>query len=813
MLFNDKWDNLYVEGLKRTLDYLTEAVKNLFLVGGLQCVRVLLITISPELAKLYVDCIRELAKCCNQNVSYSAGDTIEKGTTVLITTLDAMHKLVRLSNPRQSKFNKPHQYGNLNTTRLKALILDDGPALFQNCPRFIKSYLSKLAGKGVNVVITAAKISNKEFKDVQGKIHPIGGFKKIFVESLKKKDSKPLSSAKSSSYRSDVLERMIASTRPSDTKPVPRKTSESQISKDKTDKASEDKSSSKEKTSTTRSSSRGSSSRSSSSKDSSSSSQKLDERVKTLAALEIRYKKTLAEMDKEQKRELELYISSPEFHPEFEQKYSIFMEQYKAKYPRRNDIEHSNKLWEELWRDLITLLLKEEYDAKKQDLEKEYKDKKEKAFKPKAIPSQDSREKENKQDSAKQERRSSESQKRKSSTDNRDNDRVKYRRDERSSDVGRRRMNQNKDEDGLRGRTHQRNRNEDSDKGRRQQYNRNEECSRDSFGRGHQYLDHEEKSSRDGGMQQNSNKEEFNKGKMQKSSFPVDDTESSTDMRETINLLQELCPSLGVLGPAAQLLMRKISVCLSDGQELSELVQNEDNKMILMRLLEKAEAMKIRLSTNHALQLLNIASLPAENPKYYGLNIENIAKMTYNMDPAFIVQCIKNALTAQDVYNASEKDVSDIYIAVTSAHFGIACSKSGEAAQPKTQVSRQGDSGSLKRRSPGWDDDDRGSRPKRVEGSWSGRDLGVNSSSVTQGRQLGGRNELESNSSGKQFGRGDVNLWNAKTNDTVDSSQKGNFGHQKAQDFGQQQVTDCGHKSTNSISIGMNMNSSNSSRI
>ncbi|XP_064092652.1 uncharacterized protein LOC135205676 [Macrobrachium nipponense] len=811
MLYNDKWDNLYVEGLKKTLAYLTEAVKNLFLVKDLQCLRVLLITVSPELAKLYVDCITELAKCCNQKVSYSAGDTVEDGTTVLITTLDALRRLVNVNKPQQSK---------LDTTRLRALILDDGPALLQNCPKFIQNYFSDLARKDVNVVITANKILNKEVEDAQVKIHPRGGFKKIFVENVKKKDSKPRSSAKAGSYRGDVLERVSASTRSSDTKPVPKKTSESQSSKDKTDKGLENKSSSKEKTSTTWSSSKGSSSRSSSSKDSSSSSQKLEERVKTLAALEIEYKKALDEMDKEQERELELYINSPEFHPEYEQKYSIFMEQYKVQYPERSDMEHSNNLWEEFWKELITLLLQEEYDTKKQDLEKVYKDKKEKACK--GTPSRDSREKENQQDEAKQGRKSSESQKRKSSTDNRDNHREKSCRSERSSDVGRGTMNQNRNEDGLRGRTHQRNRNEDSDTGRKQQYNRSEEFSRDSVRAGHQYLG-QEKSSNYGGMQQNSNKEEFNKGRMQQSSVPGGNKESSTtDMRETINLLQELCPSLGVLGPAAQLLMRKITVCWSDRQELGKLVQNEDSKLILMRLSEKAlgvsqmygsgpQAMKLRLASSHALKLLNTASLPVENSKFYGLNIEDLAKMTYNMDPAYIVQCIKSALTAQGIYNASEKEVTDIYVAVTSAHFGIAYSKSGEAAQPKTQESRQGDSGLLKRGRPGWnDDDDEGSRPKRVGASWLGSDLGVNSSNVTQGRQTGGKNEYGGYGSDKQFGRSDVSLWNAKTNETVNSSQKGSFGYQKAQDFGQQQVTDYGHKSTNSFSIGMNMNNDSS---
>ncbi|XP_064092651.1 uncharacterized protein LOC135205675 [Macrobrachium nipponense] len=762
MLYNNKWDNLYVEGLKRTLNYLAEAVKNLFLVKGLQCLQVLLITVSPELAKLYVDCIRELAKCCKQKVSYSAGDTVEKGTTVLITTLNALRQLLNVNNPRQSK--------KLDTTRLKALILDDGPALLKNCPKFIQNYLADLTRKDVNVVITAAKISNKEVKDTQDKIHPSGVFKKIFVESLKKKDSKPCSSAKSGSYKIDVLERMIASTRSSDTK----KTSEGQSSKNKTDKALESKSSSKEKTSTTVSSSRGSSSRSSSSKDSSSSSRNLDERIKTLAALEIQYQKALAEMDEEQKQELELYTSSPEFHPEFEQKYSIFMEQYNAHCPDRSDVEHANKLWGEFWKNLLTLQLQEEYNAKKQDLKNEYQDKKEKAYKGKGTLSQDSREKENKQDDTKQERRSSESQKRKSSTDNRDNHREKYRRDERSSDVGRRRMNQN--------------RNEDSYKGRRQQYSRSE-FSRDSLGRGHQYHGHE-KSSRYGGMQQNSNKEEFNKGRTKKSSSVVGSKESSTDMQETIHILKKLCPSLGVVGSAAQLLMSKISICSCDRQELSKLVQDDDNKMILMMLLEKAQAMKLRLPSNHVLTLLNLASLPAEKPKYYGLNIENIAKMTYNMDPSYIVQCIKNALTAQGINNASEKDVSDIYAAVTSAHFDIACSKSGEGAQPKTQESRQGDSGSLKRVSSGWsdDDDDEGSRPfKRGEGSWSGRVLEVNSSNVTQGRQPGGRNELGGYGSGKQFGAGSNSSSNMEFSTLGNlSSLVENFNSQQGKSSGQQ---------------------------
>ena len=37
MLFNDKWGNVYVEGLHKTLMYLTESIRNMFLLKDLQC--------------------------------------------------------------------------------------------------------------------------------------------------------------------------------------------------------------------------------------------------------------------------------------------------------------------------------------------------------------------------------------------------------------------------------------------------------------------------------------------------------------------------------------------------------------------------------------------------------------------------------------------------------------------------------------------------------------------------------------------------------------------------------------------------------
>ncbi|XP_068210826.1 uncharacterized protein [Palaemon carinicauda] len=878
MLYHDKWDNVYVEGLRKTVDYLAEAVRNLYVVKDLQCLRVLLVTSTPEMAKLYVDCLAELARSCNQKVSLLTGDAVEGGTTVLITTIDALRPMLN--------GNKPHQSKNFDASRLKALILDDGPVLLKHCPKYMVNFFTELCRKDVNVVVTAEKVTNKDVKDAEAKIRPAGGFKKIYASS-KNKDSKPMSSAKPGSYTNDVLERLISSTWSVDPDSTQKKTAENQSSK-----ASEDVSSHKERTSA-----RGSAGRSLS-MDSSSFSQKSDDRIKALATVEIEYKKTLAELEKEQERELELYISSPEFHPEYEQKYSIFMEQYKVQYPERTDMEHSNKLWEEFWKELITLLLQEEYDGKKQNLEKEYKQKKEKASK--ATPSQDSRNKENKQDEGNQERRLGESQKRKSSTDDRDGNREKYRRDERSSDVGRGRMNQS--------------RNEDNDKGERNQLNRNEQSSRDAHGRGQQYHGPGENSSRFGGLQQNSlsmlvglqqnssstlgglqqnssstlrglqqnssstlgglqqnssstlgglqqnssstfgglqpnssstfgglqqnssvkfgwlqqnsssrfsalqpnsNKEELSLDRRQESNLSMDN--SGENMGEAVTLLQELCPSLGVLGPAAQLLMRKISVCGSDGQALSKLMQDEDHKMILRRLSEKAlgvsqmygsgtQAMKLRMASTQALKLLNMTPVPSENQKYYGLDIEGIAKLTYNMDPSYIVQCIKNALNTEGITNASEQDVTDIYVAVTSAHFGIAYSKSGETSQPKTQDIGQREI-SLKRGRPGWDDE--AITPKRAEASWSGKQFGGNSKDFAQSRLSGVRDEYGAFGSGNSYNLGgDVNQWNVKPSNTINSPLKVNYGHQKS-DFSQPKVTDYAHQSSKSYGTQLDIGNSN----
>ncbi|XP_068210827.1 uncharacterized protein [Palaemon carinicauda] len=655
MLFNEKWNNVYVEGLKTTLDYLSEAIRNLFLLKDLQCVRVLLVTVSPKMAKLYVDCITDLAKTCNQKVSLLLGDALEEGTTVTIATLDALRHI--------SNVNKPQELKRLDTNRLRALILDDGPALLKNCPKYMQSYFQELAKKDVNVVVTAEKISTVEVEDAHHKIKPRGGFKKIYAASSKEKDSKHPSSAKSGSYRNDVLERLKSSTRSGDTNSREKRSSERRRSKDRKEKMSENKRSSKERNSASNSS-RASGSRSSSSKESSSSSQKSDDRIKTLATLKIKYKKTLAELEKELEQQIDLYVNSPEFHPEYEQRYSIFIEQYRNQYPNWTNTEHFDKLWEEFWKELITSLLQEEYAAKKQTIEKDFNDEKEKALKSTSI--QDYKNSEKKRDEDRKERRISESQKRKS--EDRDSCREKYRRVEKSFDEDRKREYQSRDED--RGKTHQ--------------LDRNEELSRDSYGMG-QYHSLEENLNRYGRLQLSSDTAEFSSNRRQESNFPTDNIDESY-MREAVSLLEELCPSLGVLGPAAEFLMRQISLCGSDRRELSKLVQDEDNKMILKRLSEKAlgvsqiygsgpQAMRLRLASTHALKLLNLTSVPSENQKYYGLDIVGIAKLTYNIEPSFIVQCIRNALNTKGITNASEKDVAEIYDAVTAAHFGISYTK------------------------------------------------------------------------------------------------------------------------------------------
>ena len=54
------------------------------------------------------------------------------------------------------------------------------------------------------------------------------------------------------------------------------------------------------------------------------------------------------------------------------------------------------------------------------------------------------------------------------------------------------------------------------------------------------------------------------------------------------------------------------------------------------------------------------------------LGINEIAKITYNMEPAHIIQVIKYALTARGIVNPSEVKVTEVYKAISSAHVGMA---------------------------------------------------------------------------------------------------------------------------------------------
>ncbi|XP_066970194.1 uncharacterized protein [Macrobrachium rosenbergii] len=159
MFYNDSWENLYVEGLGNTLNFLSGAVTNLYKLPNLKCPRVLLITPSQYMADLYLNCISDLTASCNQKAVKMEYKTSCNDAAVIITTLKTILPLLPL--PYDMMLTQ-----DINLRLLRVLIIDDGPAIFSSLD---KSHADAFHSFGsnitdLNIVITAEELSDLEHK-------------------------------------------------------------------------------------------------------------------------------------------------------------------------------------------------------------------------------------------------------------------------------------------------------------------------------------------------------------------------------------------------------------------------------------------------------------------------------------------------------------------------------------------------------------------------------------------------------------------------------------------------------------------------
>ena len=344
------------------------------------------------------------------------------------------------------------------------------------------------------------------------------------------------------------------------------------------------------------------------------------------------------ELESDRDKEIQLYLNSPEFHPEYEKKYEIFTEKYNKDFPDQHDIKRREKVWFLFWEEVITCQLRKEYDEKKATLEKEYSRKKKHEN---SQPRKDDRPQQNSKDRLK--RRSS---------SGKDSDRFeKYHK---VNDDG---TNRSLQEDG----------NEIEFKLHR---NKDENV--------------------------HGNEKEFkpNRSKYENLDKPLkipDGAGGEFTLQETVSLLNDIAPYIGILSAACEVLCEKIRDSWSDRSKLCKLFEDEDCRFVMKNVIDKVRELsgqaepgiysrKLKLAGLQGSWLLNFVSLD-EDPKYFGLNVEEIAKFTYDMDPSAIIQVVKNALTSRGIVNPSEVKVTLVYEAISSVHVNMAL-ESEEKSHP-----------------------------------------------------------------------------------------------------------------------------------
>ncbi|XP_064092672.1 uncharacterized protein LOC135205686 [Macrobrachium nipponense] len=318
----------------------------------------------------------------------------------------------------------------------------------------------------------------------------------------------------------------------------------------------------------------------------------LHKRKKTPSKEEAEYKLAKRELNIEHDRDFELYLQTPEIHPEYDCQYVLFREQYQQKYPGELDEEKYMNLWKTFWKVVVTEMLKDEYDEKRKVLDIEYK----------------------------------------LHCDKTSKEHVKHKSSRKRDD-----------------------------------FQKEKDCKR--------ALTHNE----DGKI-------------LTKSVTPDGDEEFFVD--KTLRLLTEVSPALGILEPMFIQLKKEIEHCQCDRAKLCKLFEDEERKLILKRISEKAKKLseitkdsgsekyvvKLQLASVQALKLVEYATSGSkkqgsEKQSYYGIDIESVAKATYNKTNADIIQSIKDLLAVKGIRDIQDDDLSSIYDAVVLAHMKLACMK------------------------------------------------------------------------------------------------------------------------------------------
>ncbi|XP_068210841.1 uncharacterized protein [Palaemon carinicauda] len=302
---------------------------------------------------------------------------------------------------------------------------------------------------------------------------------------------------------------------------------------------------------------------------------------------EYEYSLAKKELKLECDRDLELYIQTPEIHPDYDCQHVLFRKQYQQTYPGEIDDKKFKSLWKAFWREVVTRTIKDEYVKKRKVLDIGY---------------------------------------------------------------------------GL----HQTNASEEETK-----------------------------------LSSSGNKKDFQEGKDDKCSLDCNDdvevgsqavTTAAGDeicLDETLKLLEEVSPILGMFGRSFIQLKKEIDCCHEDHTKLCELFKDEDRKLILKRMSEKAKQLsemaktigsdrhliKLQLASVQALKLLDYVSSGSQDKNFFGLDIKALAQETLNKKSAYVMKSIKDMLAFKGIKDVKRDAIIRIYDAVVVGQVALSCKK------------------------------------------------------------------------------------------------------------------------------------------
>ncbi|KAK8743954.1 hypothetical protein OTU49_000930, partial [Cherax quadricarinatus] len=681
-LYHESWKDLYVEGLGNTIEFLVEAIRNLFKLPVVPGVRILVITPSIMVANLLRLAVLDLAKIFLQTVVVATyKKQILENASILIATPDALSSILVMKGKEIAHY--------FDTTRV--VIIDDIASLlkdFMNHHQLSFIFKNIFENSDLNKVVVTEKSDEYEVGVVAAllktqfvKVSRQGQAMQLYfrkmretekaahIHDAKKQHSQGVKyTRRKRSHKSDnsVKNRSLLPTEQSS-----RKTNVKDRHQLTSTEKPQQQSSSSSLSSTFRDESckrrrcYSSSSSSSSSESFESSMSDVDDLTKSkISCFDPEMKRLFLSAEEDLKKDHQIhcqtFTSVPEAHPQYAAKYTIFKEKYQKMYAGNENLQHCQELWKEFWKQTVTKELEEKLNKKRVKLLEQFnavaakknectglrkiKNCKEDAYSYEAGPSTSS-----------------------------------YKSSEFSVQTltGQKKMSLTKFINSQ------------------AEFSRFRQSSvgtplqtTESLSMLHQILPV---------VSISEHKCDLGTGQS------VKILTKQFSLYNNLDSLLELCEPLGLLGPAFRLIINKVKNLERDSQKMCEVLTDDDNALLIKMASEKLKSLgeastgrfreKLLKGSIHAAELLEhatassqtaekpyhgadilkdvaISSQTSERP-YHGVDIDKVARATLGKDVTFIVQFIKNALAYEGVTNVQAEDTNKIFLAVSSKHLSM----------------------------------------------------------------------------------------------------------------------------------------------